>query len=154
MKEIYIVKHRFGAAGLRLIGLGPRFMPVNGLRKLKILFDENTFWAKNRTFKNIKIMLANSDVIISLWLDQDLIGFGRASSDNSCRAVLWDVVVNKTCQGKGYGKKIIKSLLSSKKLKHVENIYLMTTNCYEFYKLAGFKQESQKILMVRNNKNL
>tara|TARA_Y100001968_G_C19431162_1_gene757082 strand:- start:2182 stop:2637 length:456 start_codon:yes stop_codon:yes gene_type:complete len=150
MKEIYIVNHRFGAVGLRLIGLGPRLIPVNGLRKLKLLFDENTFWARNRNKKDIKVMLANSNVAVSLWCHKDLIGFGRACSDNSFRAVLWDVVINNKYQGKGYGRLIIKTLLESKKLKNVENIYLMTTNCFEFYEAVGFKKDSQKILMVKN----
>ena len=113
MDDLILVKHARGAPGLRLFGLGARLLPTSGLTKLKKLFDNNTSWAKNRSEKELKTMLANSNVILSIWYKNELIGFGRATSDKSFRAVLWDIVVEKNFQGRGLGKNIVDSLLKN-----------------------------------------
>ena len=112
MKNIKMVRHGRGAKGLRYFGMGPNLQPVQGLQKLKELFDHNTFWAKGRSLKGLKIMLSNSTVVITMWDKKELVGFGRATSDGVYRAVLWDVIVPKDLQGQGLGRKIIECLLS------------------------------------------
>ena len=148
MKDISIVKHSKGALGLRFIGLGPNFKPNNGLQKLQKLLENNTFWAKNRTIKDLRKCLANSDVIVSLWVGNEIVGFGRALTDGIYRGVLWDIVIDQNYQGKGYGKLIVKNLLSSKKIRNTKKLYLMTTNKKLFYSQLDFKEvTSQKLLI-------
>ena len=132
-REIRLIKHTPGAPGLRFLGLGPFCIPTNGLKKLKNLLDLNTSWAKGRDENQLKIMLANSDVVITLWNCNKLIGFGRATSDYSFRAVLWDIVVTDDLQGYGYGKLIVNNLLDSKAIKKAKKIYLMTTKSSYFF---------------------
>ena len=154
MKRISLVKHAPTAPGLRLLGIGPRLKPTNGLLKLQSFLNENAFWAKGRNKKHICKMLLNSTVVVSLWNDNKLIGFGRATSDLVYRAVLWDVVIANNHQGLGMGKLIIEAILTNKKIKSVEKIYLMTTNSSEFYKQLGFKINSKQSLLILNkNKN-
>ena len=121
MKEISIINHSKGAMGLRFFGLGPNFKPTNGLNKLQTLLDRNSFWAKSRTINDLKKCLANSDVIVSLWVGDEIVGFGRALTDGIYRGVLWDLVIDKNYQSKGFGTLILKNLLSSKKLKIQKN---------------------------------
>ena len=149
--EIILIKHLKGAPGLRLFGIGPNFLPCNGLYKLKILLDKNTSWAKNRKIKDLKTCLANSDVIVSLWSNNKVLGFGRALSDGTYRSVLWDIVIDNHHQGKGYGKLIVNSLLESKKIKQTEKIYLMTSNQKDFYCQIGFKDVSSQNLLIKKN---
>tara|TARA_Y100001968_G_scaffold315191_1_gene341513 strand:+ start:370 stop:822 length:453 start_codon:yes stop_codon:yes gene_type:complete len=150
MKNIFLIKHASSAPGLRMFGLGPAFKPVQGLDKLQILFNQNTLWAKGRTIGQIKKMLANSNVIITVWNENDLIGFGRATTDQVYRAVLWDIVVSKNVQRVGLGKIIVEELLNDKKLSSVEKVYLMTTNSKDFYKQLGFKVNIDQSLMMLN----
>tara|TARA_Y100001968_G_scaffold307515_1_gene325395 strand:- start:76 stop:528 length:453 start_codon:yes stop_codon:yes gene_type:complete len=150
MKDISLIKHASHAPGLRIFGLGPSFKPVNGLRKLQLLFNQNTIWAQDRTIDQIKRMLANSNVIITLWYKDDLVGFGRATTDRVYRAVLWDVVVSKDLQRVGLGKVIVEELIKHKKIRSAEKIYLMTTNSKEFYKQLGFKVNTNQALMMLN----
>ena len=110
MKEISLIHHSKGALGLRFFGFGPNLKPNNGLNKLKKLLGNNTFWAKNRTIKDLKKCLANSDVLVSLWVGDEIVGFGRALTDGIYRGVLWDIVIDQNYQGKGFGKLIVKSL--------------------------------------------
>ena len=149
MKDISIIKHSKGALGLRFIGLGPNLKPNNGLHKLQKLLENNTFWAKNRTINDLKKCLANSDVVVSLWVGNEIVGFGRALTDGIYRGVLWDIVIDQNYQGYGYGKLIIKTLLSSKKIKNTKKIYLMTTNKKLFYSQLDFKEVTSQNLLIR-----
>ena len=149
MNDFVLIEHAQGAPGLRMLGLGPGFIPQRSLQKLITLFNNNTSWAKNRSTKEIKIMLSKSQVIVSLWQKKELIGFGRATSDESYRAVLWDIVIDKNYQGKGLGKKIVHSLLHNPAISKVERIYIMTTFCTNFYSQMGFiKSENQNLMVI------
>ena len=148
MQEISLIKHAKGALGLRVFGLGPNLKPYNGLNKLQKLLENNTFWAKNRTVKDLKKCLANSDVIVSLWVGNEIVGFGRALTDGIYRGVLWDIVIDQNYQGKGFGKLIVQSLLSSKKIKNTKKIYLMTTNKKLFYSQMNFKEATSQNLLI------
>ena len=149
MMEISLVNHSKGAIGLRFFGLGPNLKPKNGLYKLQKLLDRNAFWAKSRTIKDLKKCLANSDVIISLWVGNEIVGFGRALTDGIYRGVLWDIVIDQNHQGKGFGTLILKNLLSSKQIQNTEKIYLMTTNKKLFYSQMDFKEVTSQNLLIR-----
>jgi len=150
MKDISLIKHASTAPGLRLFGLGPSFKPMKGLEKLQVLFNQNTLWAKGRTISQIRKMLANSNVIITLWYKNNLVGFGRATTDEVFRAVLWDIIVSKDIQRFGLGKVIVEELLKDKKINSAEKVYLMTTDRKDFYKQIGFKVNIKQTLMVLN----
>ena len=149
MKEISLINHSKGALGLRLFGLGPNLRPINGLNKLQKLLDNNAFWANNRTINDLKKCLANSDVIVSIWVDNEIVGFGRALTDGIFRGVLWDIVIDQNYQGKGFGKLIVKNLLYSKKIKNTKKIYLMTTNKKLFYSQFDFNEVNSQNLLIR-----
>ena len=152
MSRITLINHAKGAPGLRIFGLGPNLMPTNGLDKLQILLDKCTSWAKYRSKPNLRKMLKNSSIVISLWKRKELIGFGRATSDGVFRTVIWDVVVENNLQGKGYGRLIIKELVNSPLIKNSEKVYLMTTNCSDFYTQVGFKLNIKQKLLLYENK--
>ena len=153
MKKLSLVRHAPSAPGLRLLGIGPKLKPTNGLLKLQSFLNENAFWARGRNRQQICKMLSHSAVVISLWEHNRLIGFGRATSDLVFRAVLWDVVIASDYQGLGMGKLIIEAILTNKKINSVEKIYLMTTNSAEFYKQLGFKiNHEQSLLILNQNK--
>ena len=149
MQEISLINHSQGALGLRLFGLGPNLKPTNGLSKLQKLLDTNAFWAKNRQINDLKKCLAKSDVIVSLWVGKEIVGFGRALTDGVYRGVLWDIVIDKNYQSKGFGTLIIKKLLSSKKIKNTKKLYLMTTNKKLFYSQFDFKEVNSQDLLIR-----
>ena len=149
MKPVFLIKHSKGALGLRLFGLGPNLKPTKGLFKLQKFLHRNAFWAKDRTINDLRKCLANSDVIVSIWSQDELVGFGRALSDGIYRSVLWDIVIDQNHQGRGYGKMIIKNILESKQIKHTQKIYLMTSNKKLFYSQVDFKEVSSQSLLVR-----
>ena len=149
MKPVFLVKHSKGALGLRLFGLGPNLKPSKGLFKLQRFLDRNAFWAKDRKTNDLRKCLANSDVIVSLWVGNEIVGFGRALTDGIYRGVLWDIVIDKNHQGKGFGTLIVKNLLSSRKIKNTKKVYLMTTNKKLFYSQFDLKEVTSQDLLVR-----
>ena len=146
-----IIQHAPGAPGLRLFGMGPNLRPQKGLKKLKNLFNANTSWAKYRNKKSLRTMLSQSEVVVSAWTGKKLIGFGRATTDESFRAILWDVVVEKNYQKCGVGKKIVESILTNSLISKTEKIYIVTTHCEDFYAKMGFIHERNQTLMVYYN---
>ena len=146
--KLILLKHIKGAPGFRLFGLGPNMRPCKGLSKLQNLFNHNAQWAQNRSLSDLKNCLSKSDVIITLWIDEKIVGFGRALSDGIFRSVLWDIVIDQNYHGKGYGKVIVNALLESKTIKKSKKIYLMTTNKKDFYAQLNFEEvNSQKLLI-------
>ena len=105
MTPIRLVHHAPGAPGLRWFGLGPSLGPTRALLKLQRLFDRHAFWARGRSFSQLRRLLSGSDAVVSLWRGRRLVGFGRATSDGFSRAVLWDIVVAGDLQGHGLGRR-------------------------------------------------
>jgi len=150
-RDPYLLIHAPGAPGLRLLGLGPRFMPHSGLFAVWKLLSTNAFWAQQRSLLDVKKMLAGSRVVVTLWKAHQLVGFGRATTDGVYRAVLWDVVVDQEHQSKGYGRKIVSALLNHPSIKKAEKVYVMTTNSERFYLSLGFScPENQRLLVLKN----
>ncbi len=150
MSCLKLIKHAPGAPGLRLFGLGPSLMPSKGMRELQNLLNNHAFWAQGRNITQLRHLLRTSTVVISLWRNKRMVGFGRATSDGIYRAVLWDIVVAGDLQGMGLGRQVVDALLESEALKNVEKIYLMTTKSSEFYFQLGFtKSHNQELLMIQ-----
>ena len=60
MPKLILIKHHKGAPGLRYFGLGPNFLPCQGLIKLKNFLDQNTAWAKDRQLIDLKLCQAKN----------------------------------------------------------------------------------------------
>ena len=132
------------------MGLGPDLLPTRGLFKLQRLLNQHAFWAQERSIDQLRRMLAGSAAVASLWRGRRLVGFARASSDHTFRAVLWDVVVPEDVQGRGLGRKLVEALLQHPSLQGVERVYLMTTNGAGFYNQLGFSRVNDQTLMLLN----
>ena len=151
MKKLILITHKEGAPLLRLLGMGPNNVPSKGVEQIQKLLHQNTSWAKKRSKRDLKLMLLNSNSISTLWIHRKLVGFGRATSDKIFRAVLWDVVICKNYRKNGFGKIIVDTLLESPSVKSAKKVYLMTTNCMEFYNKCGFKSPINQYLLQKEN---
>ena len=149
MINLTLISHIQGAPLFRKFGLGPNLIPVNAIQQLQTLLDKNSFWAMNRSKKELRKMIEKSSTVVTLWNKNKLIGFGRATSDWTYRASLWDIVVDEKHQKSGLGKLVVNALLQSSSLKNVERIYLMTTNSKEFYTSCSFKEVTNQTLLLK-----
>jgi N-acetylglutamate synthase-like GNAT family acetyltransferase len=149
MAPIRLIRHAPGAPGLCWLGLGPDLRPSRGLLKLQRLLDKHAFWAKGRSHRQLRRLLTGSEAVVTLWRGKRLVGFGRATSDGLCRAVLWDVVVAGDLQGRGLGRQVVEALLAMPAIRDVERVYLMTTNSAGFYRQLGFRDATPQALLVK-----
>ncbi len=120
------------------------------LTQLQALFKLGAFWAKERKIEDLNIAIENSEPVISVWDNQKLIGFARATSDGIYRATIWDVVIDPEYRGAGLGRKLVETLLSHPRMNRVERVYLTTTHQQSFYERIGFEANSSTTMVLYN----
>ncbi len=118
--------------------------------QLQDLFRLGAFWAQDRKIEDWEVAIANSEPVISVWDDERLIGFARATSDGIYRATIWDVVIHPDYQGAGLGRKLVETVLSHPRMNRVERVYLMTTHQQRFYERIGFECNSTTTMVLHN----
>ena len=121
------------------------------LEQLQHLYQATTFWATDRTLEDLQTAITNSNAVVSVWDNQQLIGSARATSDGIYRATIWDVVVHPDYQGLGLGRKLVETLISHPLLNRVERVYLMTTHQQQFYQKIGFTKNRTTTMVLYNS---
>jgi GNAT superfamily N-acetyltransferase len=81
-------------------------------------------WASTRTLEDARDMLTHTDVAITAWNGDRLVGLGRVLTDYVYRASIWDVIVDTAYQGQDIGTQIIQRILEYPDLKRVELFWL------------------------------
>nr|YP_009397345.1 hypothetical protein [Dasyclonium flaccidum]ARW66531.1 hypothetical protein [Dasyclonium flaccidum] len=99
-------------------------------------------WVR-RPITKVKIALENSFLIISIFYynnhKKELIGFARATSDNSFNATIWDVVIHPEFQKKGLGKILMNQLIKELRYHEISTITLFADpQVIKFYTHLGF----------------
>ena len=121
------------------------------------LFEQSP-WARGRTLDDAQEMVKHTNLFMTAWDGERLVGCGRVLTDYVYRASIWDVMVDRQYQGQDIGTEIIKRILSHPTLQRVELFWLCTREKQVFYETLGFsakeqigmvwdrnRQESQKI---------
>jgi ribosomal protein S18 acetylase RimI-like enzyme len=100
-------------------------------------------WAQDRTEEETKLMLDHTDLVLSAWDGDTLVGFGRVLTDYVYRASIWDIIVDPAYQGQDIGTDIMHRLLHHPELKRVELFWLCTRTQQAFYEKLGFSSKEQ-----------
>ncbi|WP_447978784.1 GNAT family N-acetyltransferase [Candidatus Nitrospira bockiana] len=99
-------------------------------------------WAQSRTIQGARDMLQHTDIVITAWDGQKLVGFGRVLTDYVYRASIWDVIVDKEYQGQDIGTHIMQRILAHPDLQRVE-LFWLCTRSPAFYEKLGFSAKEQ-----------
>ena len=111
--------------------------------------SEESQWAKGIPISIVEKSLKNS-LCFGGFIDNYQIAFARVISDFSTFANLVDVFVLPKHRGKGYGKKLIKSVIAHPELQGLRRFTLATADAHELYRQYGFTSLSKpKIFMQR-----
>ncbi|MEW6542713.1 MAG: GNAT family N-acetyltransferase [Nitrospirota bacterium] len=110
---------------------------------LLVRLYEQAPWALGRTEADVRQMLAQTDLAVSVWDGDRLVGFGRVLTDYVYRASIWDVIVDKEYQGQDIGTQIMQHILRHPSLKRVELFWLCTRDKQAFYEKLGFSSKEQ-----------
>ena len=106
------------------------------------LFDQSS-WAQGRSLQDVVEMVKHTNLFITAWDGEHLVGCGRVLTDYVYRASIWDVIIDRHYQGQDIGTEIINRILSHKTLQHVELFWLCTRDKQVFYETLGFSAKEQ-----------
>lgn len=104
---------------------------------VKRLLD-GSYWAPDRSIDLIAKTLKNS-ICVSVFQDEELIGFARVVTDKAVFAWIADVVVAKAHRGKGIGKEIINFIQAHPDVPQHSQL-LRTRDAHGLYEKYGFKK--------------
>lgn len=104
---------------------------------------EQCDWAVGRSLSDTREMVKHTNLFITAWDGNQMVGCGRVLTDYVYRASIWDVIVDKRYQGRDIGKELMIRILSHPTLKRVELFWLCTRNKQEFYESLGFSAKEQ-----------
>lgn len=96
-----------------------------------------------------KRAFGNSYAVIFIFEEDKLIGFGRAVSDGTYQATLYDIAVLPEHQGQGIGRLIVENLLVL--LPQCNVILYAAVGKEEFYQKLGFKRLKTGMGMFLNS---
>jgi len=111
-------------------------------QQLLALFEQ-TDWARGRSLNDIQRMLAETDVTISAWDGNKLVGLCRVLTDYVYRASIWDVIVDVKYHDQDIGKGLIQRIFTHPSLLQVELFWLCTRRYQGFYTSLGFSDKEQ-----------
>jgi ribosomal protein S18 acetylase RimI-like enzyme len=98
--------------------------------------------------KRITKMYANSNLIITAWLNNELIGISRSITDFCYACYLSDLAVKRQYQKEGIGKRLIE--LTEKEIgKETALILLSAPIAMEYYSKIGFEKIDNGFIIRR-----
>lgn len=103
---------------------------------------ETTGWNRgyNATPQELIHAVANSQFIVAVYNDEELIGFGRVVTDGVLHAMIYDMIVHPSYQHKGIGTQILQELITKCNEAHIRDIQLFCAiGKREFYERIGFE---------------
>ena len=103
---------------------------------------------KEINLQQVQKGLNNTMCKVSVKVNKETVAIGRLVGDYSCKGVLSDILVHPDCQGKGFGKIVVTSLLNMVKDSLNEGDVFQieaTPTCgnRDFYVKCGFKYKPQ-----------
>lgn len=113
-----------------------RDVPIPALRAL----HDTTPWAHGRSSAQLRTLLRHSDIFLSAWDGDALVGCARVLTDFTVRALICDVIVDPDYQGRGIGRMLVDAVESHPALQHVEMLCLFTTQKRDFYAHLGWEE--------------
>jgi ribosomal protein S18 acetylase RimI-like enzyme len=111
-------------------------------------------WAVGRTIEQTREMLKHTDLAISAWDGDRLVGFGRVLTDYVFRASIWDVIVDPDHQGQDIGTELMQHILHHPALSRVELFWLCTRDKQAFYEKLGFSANEQTGMVWARSKHV
>lgn len=100
----------------------------------------------------LKAMVEHADLMITAWLNDEIIGVARSVTDFNYCCYLSDLAVSKNHQHKGIGKKLI-ALTQQQLVPTCSLILLSAPAAQEYYPKIGFDQH-QSAWILRRGKDL
>jgi GNAT superfamily N-acetyltransferase len=117
--------------------------------------SNESYWAKGRSIEKVRLSIENS-ICFGVYLDEAQIGFARVITDYAVFAWILDVFILKDFQGRGYGKKLMNTIMTQNNLQNLLRWGLGTDDAHGLYEQYGFKplrkpQNMMEIVAVKTD---
>ncbi len=126
-----------------------REIPLHQLRRL----HDTTTWARGRTQAQLQAILRHSDIFLTAWDGDTLVGCVRVLTDFVVRALVCDVIVDPAYQGLGLGRLLVEAVEAHPALRDVEQIALFTTHKRDFYAHLGWDDHPGHGMVLSNQRS-
>ena len=97
-------------------------------------------WAKDRSLEKLRKIIEHSQLLITVWSKEKLIGCARVLTDYSARAVIYDAIVHESYRRFGIGTELMNQIVHHPTLSDVEYFFLYTLGQEKFYNNLGWKK--------------
>lgn len=115
---------------------------------------QHEWWTKGRTLEDTTKCVAGSQVCIGILSEQQLVGFLRVLSDFTFKAIIFDVIVERTHRGQGLGNQLIELAKTHPQLRDVKHFELYgLPEMHGFYTKHGFSTEVGNLVLMRNDRS-
>lgn len=106
-------------------------------------------WGHVKCPKALMEAISNSDLIITAWYNDVLIGLGRTISDTTLTVYFPDLLIHPDWQRMKVGTEIMKRLLL--KYEHFHNLVLVAEDniAKEFYNKFGFEESNSALVITK-----
>lgn len=102
-------------------------------------FITNSYWGKGRTINEVEKTIEKS-ICYGVYKNDTQIGFARVVTDYTVFVYVMDVFILPTYRGKGYSKKIMRSITTDEDLKNCKTWMLKTSDAHGLYNKYGFTE--------------
>ncbi|ULQ58369.1 GNAT family N-acetyltransferase [Flavihumibacter rivuli] len=100
--------------------------------------------------ERIAEMFANSNIIVTAWLGEKLIGVARSITDWVWSCYLADLAIHPLHQKKGIGKRLVE--ITQKELGDKSMILLLSVpTALDYYPKIGFEKQNSSFIINRKN---
>jgi N-acetylglutamate synthase-like GNAT family acetyltransferase len=111
----------------------------------------NSYWAKGRTFEEVKRSIDNS-ICYGVYIANKRVGFARVLSDLTTIAYIMDLFIIEEQKGNGLSKMFLKKILNEARFSSVKKWMLATKDAHSLYEKFGFgKVKNSKKYLERIN---
>ena len=106
---------------------------------LKLIHNviSNSYWAKGRSFEEIKRSIDNS-ICYGIYFADKQVGFARVLTDFVTIAYLMDVFIIEEQRGNGLSKILLEEVLFDSRFENVKKWVLVTKDAHSLYERYGF----------------
>ena len=111
-----------------------------------------SYWGKGRTLEEVQRTIEHSLCFGMYNEENKQMGFARVLTDYTCFGYFMDVIIFEEYQGKGYGKKLVETIMEHEVVKNLKTIGLKTKDAHGLYEKFGFKKIGDSELWMTKDK--
>ena len=119
-------------------------------RELCELYQQE-WWTRGRSLEDVAAMLASSPLVYGITDENGaLVGFARVLSDTVFKALIFDVIVDRSHRGHALGRRLMERIHEDPRLAGVKHFELYCLPELEpFYEALGYTRDVAGVALMR-----